>query len=1074
MFRIILSLSFVMIFAFAQNCDFSNKNQEECEIDIDNPPILLHKFVDDKNNIYMEYTACIYNGNAQIDDEEYSVIDCSIIENKKGYLTEGIVLNNDSNLIKTKLVNIKQNNILLRAAGDVIIDSGIRFNSKKPKNIILEIIEGTNNKSNLILQRGSLLNVSAIIMPKGKSNINLNTFYGGIYEKDFIDTINKDEAIQRGDMETALNVDNVFSISSDGEVTPYSDNLICGPEVNPLDIDNKKYFLKRLFKVKNTSKDKPSDTNSICNVDEGNCFDNLIAFSNKKIDEKSYKIAIARQNLIPNYDIFIEGGKISSNDNRNLKEIFPDAKISEQNYGKCNIPTTIAFSDEIKEKYLAKNTKTQENKEEQSLSLLASNENSKEDTIKDKESEDNVSKDLDSNIDKDSTNSTLKDEIKNDAKENDNLNNEPQKSTKEEITKDNTESKDVKADDKNLENTKQITTNDNLNKNDDFLIVEKDAYDKFNKECYGDLKCLYDSLLPYDKVIWTKKSSSKRIYTIYMINLSNNDLKLNCEIKDYYGKNIKKSYFLNTNNIVGKIDIRFPKSSNKSQIICKTDNNTKVTNTINVTPAKFDIKYNFIDDEIGMSPSIKAGDVKIEFKQSNALTMEGDIDHGFDGDLIATKDNVSFIQKNRCSNINDNVFITKDINLNFKNGKLQNEYIELVANTIALGNLNIEFNIKDNDKFCKNDELSIEPQCTNIKVSKDLNIIPANFRIKTDILSDNKISYYGQIEDRLTFKYNPMLNIQIEALNNKNEVIDINKNCNYGSIQLSLKNDKLIEFKRSASDRLDSKINLYLNDFDNDKNSNIKVYFGINKIVDEYKNTRDIKQNDVIEPQEILLTDLKFNLKFKNNEKTYNYDNLEIYDRLDNKSKPIGVIIARGKIKTNDIKGTTNNPASLILKYAIYCKTCDKKILSKYLQAEPEILSQNWYINTKHPKELYLPNEFIKFISEDKKNNLIIDNSLRALEGRQQINFSNKNIGIYPVNIAQRVSEFAPYLNYNENFKNIYLQNSFNVMINQADNKEENNKIIKEEKPKQQTPKAKKPSNPKKTNSPSIKLDIES
>lgn len=1141
MLRIILSLSFMMIFAFAQSCDFSNKNQEECEIDIDNPPIFLHKFIDDNNKSYIEPAACIINGNTQIDDDEYTVIDCSNVESKRGHLTEGITFSNNSNLLKTKQVSLKQDNILIIAAGDVVVDSGIRFNTTKSKNAILEIIEGTNNRSNLILKRGSALNLAAIIMPEGKnSSIKLNTFYGGIYEKDFIDMINSADMLKRADMDTALNVEAVFSLSNNGDISQYSGNLICGPEKNPLDINDKKYLLKRLFSVKNTSKDKPNSSNSICNVEEGGCFDNLVAFSGKKIDEKSYKVATARQNLIPTYDIFIEGGKVGSKSNQKLQDLFSKAKIDGQNYGKCNEPTSIAFDNNIKEQYLAQiqeqmqksnmiaqnstaNDTKDSNTDSSSLaessntkiedkiaeSSADSNDNAKvesniesssiaksnvesSDIIKEEPKQDIDSTTLDSNkladsSTQDSTKNSNLDEFVKDKKEiygsNDNVAPAPSPNATQNATIDNN-IKDSNTDSNLGDILAQEPTKNNKveSLNDSFLMVEKDAYDKFNKECHGDTKCLYDSLLAYDKVVWSKVSSSKKNNSIYILNLSNAPLDVQCEVSNYYNKSIKKSYNLNANNNIGKLNLVFPSSANKAQITCKANDITKTSNIISVTPAKFDMKYAFKNESIGVTDTINAGDVQIAFKPSMALTLEGEVDKGFSGNLVANNNDITFEEKNKCSGENPNVGISKDINLSFKNGILQNKFINISANTISFGTLNINFKL-DNARFCKNDELGLEPSCLKTSISKDLSIIPANFKLTSNIVSDNKLSYYGQLEDRVSFKFNPMLKVKIEALNNKNESLDVNKSCNYAQIQLGLKNDKLIEFKRSISDRLNSKINVYLNDFSSDKSTDIDVFFGINKIADEYKNVRIMRQNDLLEPQEITLEDLSFNLKFKNSGKIYDYNDLIV----DNKSKD-SVLIARGNLEVSDIRGDTKTPASLVAKYAIYCKSCDKKLLSKYLQADPEISSQSWYINTKHPSDFYLDDSFIQTSPKDIIN---INNSKKALEGRQEISFSSSKEGNYTASINQTTSAFPPYLNYNESNK--FSKKTFSIDIAKAKedevdniiediNKIKDSKNVESKKPdstKNKDSKPKPTTKPKpaakpKSQDSSIKLDIES
>lgn len=1217
MFRVIVSLGIVLLFAFAENCDFTNEAQSECEIDIKNPPLMLHKFAKADGSEYAEYRACINGGDIEIDNVRYEVLDCSMVESKSGNLTEGISITNNKNLLKNKIVTLKQDNVLMRVAGDLIIDSGVRFNIKNPKNFVVEIIEGTNTKSNLVLERGALLKISSLIMPEGRnSSVWLNTFYGGIYEREFIDTINQKNPKLRGEMETLLNVDDILALSRDGEsVLGFNGNIFCGPKVNPLDLSNKDYTLKRLFRTKNNSATSPNKSNAICDVKEGGCFDNILNFSNQKIDTKNYKIATARANIIPTYEIFIESGKIISSDNRNIASIAPNANLNEQNYGKCETPTKVAFEKAVIDEYLlamgggkkakdssevgtdstkavadsseslkskgdevAQNSTDKDAHSPINAEMQAELDENIQDLLKTfgikKEPEANLAQkaqDSNKNLPKEakdsnadlaketadskqkiaevaqdskqdssqksaesaketaestkpteiaksaekpaqakpkskqptesnqSTKMAKKDETKSDkstqitqdlAKDSSqdsakiavdstqkddsapkveakiefkptqiaeapkSTDSKAESATKQAIDstpktqeKATTETKTANIDDENLK-TALLEPEKKLDKQpdrkpkpagkDEFLIVEKDAYEKLNRDCYGDLKCLYNTLQPYDGVVWSKKSSKDKQNTLYFVNLSDDNLKLECEVRNYYGKNLKKSYALSHTNKIAALDMKFESSYDRTQVICKTPKTTKATNKIIVTPASFDLKYHFANDGTSAIPTLKAGIIKIAFDESRALTMEGDVDNGFGGNLAVQ--NLTFTQKNKCDgSVNANVSVPEGLNLRFKKGYLQNAYADISANTIAFGHLNIDFKIANDDNSCVNGISSgLEPQCTSANIAKDISIIPANFRVKTDILADNgsnQIAYYGQIDDKHTFRYNPLLSVDIEALDSDNKPIDVNKSCNYGSIELSLKNDKLIEFKRSSSDRLNSRIVAYLRDFEKPTGTNLKAYFGISKIVDKYKNYRTIAQSDAIEPNEVTLTDFRFNIRFKNGKSQFDYDNVDVYDRLDEHSNPLGILFVRGKLQTNDIKGDTESSPSLIAKYAIYCKSCDKQILAKYLQSEPEIESQYWYINNKHPSGLYLSNSFIK-VAQNSKNRIEIQNSNRALEGRQQIVFKGKKSGIYPIAIAQRSTEFAPYLNYNDKYKNTYLSNSFNVMISEPERKD--------------------------------------
>lgn len=998
MLKIILSLFCFAIFAFANSCNFSDKNQKECKLDIDNPPIFLHKFVDSNNNVFTKYEACIYDGKFQYENKEYDVIDCSMVQDGELF-TEGIFFENKSDTddtnhsLKTnKEIELENDNIMLIVAGDIVLDSGIRINSKNPKNFILEVIEGSNGKSNLILQRGSKINADAIIMPSGSNaTIKLNTFFGGENERDFIDVIDSDDISNRYDMDTNLTAKGIYAVNpKDASIIPYDGNIICGPEINPFDLDNKDYPLKRFIK-----------------------------------NNETYNINIANLDIDPNYGIFIESGKIESNNS------LDNAKIQGQNSGKCFSSMQLAFSKEIIDEYNAKKTITEivnESSENNEVQIAETIESNNEETQTISSNDENKTIDNENNLD--SKYSVI------DTQEN-----------------------NVNTIDKDLTNK------------DNFAIIEKDVFNKFSKICNGNIECLNQSLMPYKNIIWNKISSSNNINSIYIVNLTNNNIEVQCEVVDYYGENIKNTFNLSKNNIFGKIDLKFPQSTNnQTKIICQNQNLTLETNTIQVNPARFQLEPNFKDSNFSTTLSLEAGVIDVSFEGSKALNLEGEIDSGFNGKLFANNNNLRFTQ-NKCGYPNDDIFIQDPMIIEFNNGKASDALSSFIANTITNGDLSIDFNIEGDNKKCGND---IEPKCTKINITKNINVIPANFMIKTDIISPYKIAYYGQLEDRNTFKYNPLLNIQLSAINNKNEIIDINQACNHGVIELNLDSQSQIEFKRSVTDRLNSKINIYLDEFNDKQIANIDMYFGISKILNNYSNITKINQGDLVEPKEVKLTDLSFDIKLKSNGNTYDYNNLIVYDRLAEDSMPIGVLFARGKIDKN-ISYTNDNKANLDLKYLIYCKTCDTKILEKYLNIDGIMDSPNWYINREHPSDLYLMNDFIK-------TDLDIDNSNQVFEGRQNIIFDSENNGDYNVLIQQKDSEFAPYLNYNEEFKNIYLENRFNITISkpqkiQQEQPIEENQELEKPKPIIEKPKQTKPTNtqkPLKPKSPnSIELDIE-
>lgn len=984
MLKIILSLFCFVFFAFANSCDFSDKNQKECKLDINNPPIFLHKFVDSNNNVFTKYNACIYDGKFQYEDTEYDVIDCSMITEGELF-TEGILFENKSDTndnsysLKTnKEIELENDNIMLVVAGDVILDSGIRINSKNPKKFILEIIEGTNGKGNLILNRGSKINAEAIIMPNGSNaTIKLNTFFGGDKEKDFIDIIDSDDISKRNDMDTNLTANAIYAINpQNAKIAPYNGNIICGPEVNPFDLDNRKYLLKKLTK-----------------------------------NGDNYNIEIANLDIDPNYGIFIESGKIISNNSLEL------ANMQGQNSGKCNSPIQLAFSQEIIEKYNTESSNI-ELQDTQSQTTIASNEVSSE-----------AYNEVEENIDSNDSNAIY--------------------------------SNDSNAIDSNTTEDSTITDSNANDSNANFAIIEQDIFTKFTKLCNGNIDCLNTSIEPYKNIIWNKISSQNNINSIYVVNLTNDDIKVQCEVLDYYGENINYSFNLSKNNIFEKINLKFPKSNNETKIVCQSQNLKLETNPIQVNPAKFDLIPTFGSENLDKTLSLKAGVINVSFEGSKALNLEGEIDTGFNGKLSANNNNLKFTQ-NKCGYPNNDVFIQDPMIIEFKDGKADKYLTSFIANTITNGDLSIDFDIEGDYKKCGNE---LEPKCTQINITENINVIPDNFMIKTDIISSYQVAYYGQLEDRNSFKYNPVLNIQLSAVNNKNEIININQICNHGVVELNLDSESKIEFKRSVTDRLNSKINVYLDEFNNKQVANVNMYFGISKILNNYNNIIKITQSDLVEPKEIKLTDFVFYIRFKSNGKTYNYNDLVVYDRLADDSTPIGVLFARGKLE-KEISYTDDKKVNLDLKYLIYSKSCDTKILEKYLNIEDITMdSPNWYINKKHPSDFYLSNDFIK-------TNLNIENSNQVVEGIQQIIFDSKENGEYNVIIKQKDSEFAPYLNYNKDFKNVYLDDTFKITITKTQLEQENieeNKEIKKpiEKPK-------KPIKQTKPKSPNlIELDIE-
>lgn len=576
----------------------------------------------------------------------------------------------------------------------------------------------------------------------------------------------------------------------------------------------------------------------------------------------------------------------------------------------------------------------------------------------------------------------------------------------------------------NEENADSNKQNQNINANltigdeepKKFLIIDKDNFDSVNRKCKNDVACLSDKLPEYDKLLENKLSSSKVNYNVYLVNIDEQPLKLICNITDSNGNNKEEEYIFESNDLYKTVKFLFPKSSNKAKLACRSGSLQKETNNIEVLPAKIMLNAEFNNPNM-----LKAGDIKLITKNAKALTLEDDVDSGFNDTLVAYDNDINFTYKNKCNIKNnlDGIEINKPLKIDFQNGVSTTEYVELNIKKVIEGKLNIRFS---NENLCK------DSKCVNANTLNDISVVPANFTIITDIISDNRIAYYGQLKDKDNFKFNPKLNLKLTAIDNNGNDIDINTTCNYGNVKLNLTSLDLIDFKRKASDKIDREIKIFNDEFENNV-ADVDVYFGVSKFKDENDDVREMKQNDLIEPIEIGLNDFVFDIQFTNNNKTYEYNDIEIYDRLEAYSssneefKPVSVLIARGNLKINDKEGYTNNNVNVLAKYQIYCKSCDTKIMERYLgENELRISEPNWYVNTKHPNNFYLGDKFIK-------TNLKIKNSNNVSEGMQEIVFIGDKEGENSIHINQQYGGFAPYLNYNENYNNIYLSNYFKINL---------------------------------------------
>ena len=565
-------------------------------------------------------------------------------------------------------------------------------------------------------------------------------------------------------------------------------------------------------------------------------------------------------------------------------------------------------------------------------------------------------------------------------------------------------------------NEMDLDSNAMINENPEevkFLIVDKENFDAANKKCKNDIGCLEENLTQYDGVIGKKFSSKNASYNIYLLNLGNEELNLKCNITDYNGNNKEEEYRFS--ELYKAVQFKFPISSSKAKLSCASKSTQKETNEIISIPSKILINAEFDDPNM-----LKAGDIKLNTKDAKALTLEGEVDAGFSDTLIAYEGDISFTYKNKClSKSNSNgIQIKEPLKIDFNNGISTTEYVELNIKKVIEGKLNIRFN---NENLCK------DSKCVNANTSNDISVIPANFTIITDIISDNKVIYYGQLNDKNNFKFNPILNLKLAAIDNNGNDIDINNDCNYGNTKLNLDTSKLIDFKRRASDKIGREIKIFNDEFVNNI-ADINVYFGISKLRDENDDVREMKQNDLIEPIEIGLNDFIFNITYTNNNKTYKYNDVEIYDRLEmlntnEELVPSSVLLARGKLQIDNEEGYVFDNINALAKYQIYCKTCSTKVLERYLETDGLIISEaNWYINTKHPSDFYLEDKFIK-------TNLKIKNSKKSIDGIQEITLIGNKVGENNIVINQQYGGFAPYLNYNEKYNNVYLSNYFVINV---------------------------------------------
>ena len=1032
--KIILSICFFMLFIHAKSCDFGDKAQKDCELDVANPPVFLHKFIDKNGRVNLAHKACFYDDKVQIYEDEYDVINCSMTEGDDGSLTEGVILGNaaENKLLSAKNIELKSDKILLRVAGDLVLDSGVRLNPSGKK-FIVEMIEGSNGKANITLQRGAKLDATMIIMPDGENaNITLNTYFGGIYEREFISQINDKSAAKRANMETAIATENIYSLKTDGEnIVSFNGKLTCGPELNPLELSDKNYVLKRLFIPTNTDfASPPSAKNAVCVLEGGECFSGLLSHGNVNIDDKIYKIATAKLQIPPKYGVFVEGGKVLNRDGDSLIAKLPDAKISGQNGGKCGVPSTLAFSKEKISEY-------------EKIAANATKDSALQDSPKDSPDsslgEANLAANLDlaataAEVEKEAAKTEAEKTLANESAKNESAANLAAAAKNEVAESSPPESSPQKP------VLSQNAAQKRLRITDDFLLVEEGAFLAANRLCGSDLECLNGALAEADKAVSDKISSKNAAHALYIVNLTGAKLPLKCEIRDYYGKNIDASREIS--GLSSAVELRFPHSSTATSLFCKSANTAKSTNKIVVNPAKIALKPDFLSTK---AVALKAGVVEVGFADSVALNLEGEVDRGFEGALVSK--NLTFEKEGKCASENDvkaAVFAPTPMKIRFKNGYATKEKSKFMANTIASGVLTMEFALENEagnaaanlgESAAKNAaQNGAQSPAPNLKIAQNLSIIPANFMIKTSLIAPHKIAYYGQIEERNTFKFNPQLGVEISALNNQNEVLDLSKSCKQGAIELTLENDFLLEFKKSISDRLNARLNFYLDEF-SDKSATRSVYLGIAKLRDGYNNTRKIQPNDLLEPREIKLTDLKFNARFKNGRVAKDYDDLVVYDRLENNlveggaggakgakngTAPMSMMIARGKIQVKENIATEKGNGA-ILQYEIYCKTCDRAALARYLDVRDlEMDEENWFINTKHPSDFYLSDAFIK-------TPLKVQNSNLAFEGRQEIIFNGTKTGDFDVKINQQ--GFAPYLSYDRDYKNFYANGGFKVSI---------------------------------------------
>ena len=581
------------------------------------------------------------------------------------------------------------------------------------------------------------------------------------------------------------------------------------------------------------------------------------------------------------------------------------------------------------------------------------------------------------------------------------------------------------------------------------LIVEFQVFKEALRECRGSdytrLPCLINILKNYNNKIYTKYSgSSAKISVLFYAMDSNGRIttpkNINskyCEFKDTMGKT--KISKLSGNGYHYVLDYVFEYSSSftKAYIACygienkkENENNgrviSQITQPISVIPKDFDINLGILSKEDSIQGLNTQNEVALTLKtqkyplninrDATARTINGNVDIGFSDYLYPLQ--IIFSRDNgACNAIGESI----EGNLYFKNGSYKSNQINIGFLDVADGELEISLgnNLDRDDRASGKCLLNIPDKVdiTNvgkipcqkpITIKKRVSIVPYNFYIQLE--NNGKQIYYGQHEFIPSIPYLPNAKLNIQAINDRNQIIkNFTNNCWAKDINIQIddgKND-LIFINDNTPDSKVSK-----NNFINNSQANIERKLSSRGIKDRYLSPLDALSSNIID-----LNQTKLIIRFSSENNTY-----PIYSIKPKISNDWRIALLRGRIylaeNTNESTSLVANPK---INYELYCKSpiCNivdiESVISPYARFQKSLSGDNWYINSNHPSNFKV-----------EENNLILPENIsvfsigNVVNGVQTIALKSTMKGIFNIKINQNGEEnsFATFLYFSPIYNN--------------------------------------------------------